>query len=215
MTTKPVLPSVALVGRQGAGKSLIASLLVKNHGYLRHSWADGVRHVFEMAYETITPANYPSIKARKYDTKITDHEGTRVVQRTGGELLQLIGAEALRQQVDQDFWIKAGVRTLFLEQMVNDDTRYLNEAEALRNRGWVIVRVNAPDEIRKARLGGGFRPENHSSETEQQFISADYDIDNDEITDMDSIMFDLVAYLRNVDNTFMAKAERALSDGPI
>lgn len=214
MTTK--LPSVALVGQQGSGKSTIAALLVKHHGYLRHSWADGVRHVFEMAYETITPSNYAEIKARKYPTKIQlPIGGTLIVQRTGGELLQLIGAEALRQQVDQDFWIKVGIRTLFRDQMCNDDTRYLNEAEALRNRGWVIVRVNAPTEIRKARLGGAFRPEDHSSETEQQFIAADYDIDNDEITDMDSIMFDLVAYLRNVDNSFMAKTQRALSDGVI
>lgn len=210
-----ILPSVALVGQQGSGKSAIAYLLVREHGYLRHSWADGVRHIFEMAYETITPSNYPDIKAKKFDTKVITPEGTRIVQRTGGELLQLIGAEALRNQVDQDFWIKVGTRTLFRDQMVNDDTRYLNEAEALRDRGWVVVRVTAPEDVRRARIGGAFRPENHSSETEQQFIAEDYVLNNDGTKTLEEVVAELLEYLRSTDNSFMGRAQRALSDGPI
>lgn len=214
MTTEK-LPSIALVGKQGSGKTTIARLLVKERGYLRHSWAEGVRHVFEMAYETITPANYASIKARGYETRVMTQDGPKVVMKTGGELLQQIGTEALRDQVDLDFWIKVGLRTIFREQMVNDDTRFLNEAEALRGRGWVIVRVVAPEEVRRARIGGGFRPEGHASEVEQERIAEDYVLTNDERSAMEDVMQDLLTYLRNVDNSFIAKAQRALSDGTI
>lgn len=210
-----MLPSVALVGQQGSGKSTIASLLVKEHGYLKHSWADGVRHVFEMAFDTITPQTYPSIKAKLYDCKVRMPDGTdSTIKRTGGELLQLIGADALRNQVDQDFWIKVGVRQLFRDQMVNDDTRYINEAETLRNRGWVIVRLTAPESTRRTRLGGAFRPENHSSETEQWNIAEDYTLPNGQ-RPVEEVMQELMEYLHSVDNSFMARASRGLSDGVI
>ena len=212
MTTE-LLPSVALVGKQGSGKTTLADILVRDNYYVKHSWASNVRHVFELAYETITPANYASIKARTYETTVITPEGNRMIAlRTGGELLQLIGAEAIREQVDQDFWVKSGIRSLMGKKIVSDDTRYLNEAEALRGRGWVIVRITAPVEIRKARLGGAFRPENHSSETEQENIVEDYVLNNDEQRDIDEVALELITYLRSVDNSFMAQTQRALSD---
>lgn len=168
-----------------------------------------------MAYETITIDNYSEVKEKLYETIIESPSGRQKVMRSGGELLQMIGSEALRNQVDSDFWVKAGVRSILGKRSVSDDTRYLNEAEALRGRGWVIVRITAPEDVRKTRIKGAFRPTNHSSETEQKFIAEDYTLDNSGDRTIEDVMTELVSYLRSVDNSFMAKTQRALSDGVI
>lgn len=169
-----MFPSVALVGKQGSGKSSIAQALIAHHGFLRMSWAEPVRQIFEMAYGQIV--DYAAMKAQLYEVTLSD--GTTAL-RTGRELLQRIGTDALREHVDQDFWIKAGVQRIWRSNMCNDDTRFLNEAAALRRLSWVIVRISAPEEVRRQRIGGGFVDGGHSSEIEQEHIEVDLDIIND------------------------------------
>lgn len=163
--------NIALVGRLGSGKSTAAAELVEL-GWARHSWADGVRDIFSMAFEQITPENYADIKARHYPVI----EGGVPQTRTGRELLQRIGTDALRNNVDEDFWIKAGLRRLTDHRTVNDDTRFLNEAAALRERGFTIVRI-----VRPVVTGGSIAI--HPSETEQERIVVDHTIINDGTVD--------------------------------
>ncbi len=169
-----MLPSIALVGKQGAGKSSVAQALIAQHGFLRMSWAEPVRQIFEMAYGQIV--DYAAMKAQLYE--VTLFNGTTAL-RSGRELLQRIGTDAMRDQVDQNFWIKAGVSRIWRDQMVNDDTRFVNEATALRQRGWIIVRVVASEDIRKLRIGQGFVDGGHASEVEQETITVDLELVND------------------------------------
>jgi hypothetical protein len=157
--------SIALVGRLGSGKSTVAGILAEQ-GYVRHSWAQGVRDIFSMAYDTITPENYADIKERVYTVKF--HGGE--TKESGRVILQRIGTEAMREQIDLDFWIKAGVKRLTDKPTVNDDTRFLNEAAALRERGFLIVRIVRPS------LGES--TDMHPSEVEQASILSDYTIYN-------------------------------------
>jgi len=207
-----LLPSVAFVGLQGSGKSTLASLLVAQYGYIKHSWAAPVREIFSMAYEEIRPENYLEIKGKLYE--VSNVDGTKSML-TGGELLQKIGTEALRDQVDQDFWIKAGVKRIWRNQVCNDDTRFINEAQALRSRGWVIVRVTAPADIRKQRIKGAYRNEGHISEVEQSKIAEDYTIVNDNATTIEAIMGELLTYLHSVPMSIGDIIERSTADGPI
>lgn len=167
-----MIPSVALVGHLGSGKSTAAKVLHDEFGHDRHSWAQGVRDIFSMAYDQITPENYADIKERVYTvSEYVDETSGRVmpVTYTGRELLQRIGTEAMRGQIDQDFWIKAGVKRLGRYHTVNDDTRFLNEAAALRERGFMIVRVVRLDV---------WSNDTHPSEVEQNQIEADVTIYN-------------------------------------
>jgi hypothetical protein len=143
-----------------------------------------------MAYGPII--DYAAMKAQLYEVTMPDG-GTAL--RTGRELLQRIGTDAIRDNVDQDFWIKAGVSRIWRDRMCNDDTRFLNEAEALRKLGWFIVRVAAPEDIRRKRIGGGFVDGGHPSEVEQDLIQADFVLVNDDSTTPQLLAVDLVSKL--------------------
>lgn len=165
--------SIALVGNLGSGKSTVA-LQMRLRGYVQHSWAQGVRDIFSMAYDQITPENYADIKQRVYTVRRPGIEG--YVHVSGRELLQRIGTEAMRDQIDLDFWIRAGLGRIDAlnddggqRPIVNDDTRFLNEAEALRDRGFLIVRIIRND---------GPQYSTHPSEVEQGQIVADLTLYN-------------------------------------
>lgn len=153
-------PNIALIGRMGSGKSTIAQLLIDLYGYSKMSWAQPVKDIAALAYGPID-------KSTGYEIELPD--GTAGV-RTGRDLLQRIGTDAMRDQVDRAFWIRAGTRRIEARadiRWVNDDTRFPNEADALARRGWVIVRVQVDDATRFTRLGRVPSPEelNHPSET--------------------------------------------------
>jgi dephospho-CoA kinase len=135
-------PNIALIGQMGTGKSTIAAALGE-FGYTRFSWAAAVRAVAKLAYGEVS-------KNQVYEVMVNG----RPTARTGREILQRIGTDALRDQVDEDFWIRSGLRAIekLPAPLVNDDTRFENEAETLSRAGWVIVRVQVPDEIRHHRL---------------------------------------------------------------
>jgi hypothetical protein len=181
--------NIALVAKRGSGKTTVSSAL-QAIGYQRLSWADPVRELAAMAYDprfTGTPEEYAAAKASTYEVTRVDEAGDYEETITGTQLLQRIGTEALRDGLDQNFWVKAGLRrvdaaeaarhsvevvlhTASPVRWVNDDTRFPNELQALRSRGFVIVGLHCEDSVRVARLiaRDGFydkAAETHSSET--------------------------------------------------
>jgi hypothetical protein len=60
-----------------------------------------------------------------------------------------------------------------------DDVRFLNEYKLVKSLGFTVIRVDAPDEIRKQRLGDAYTNVNHRSEVELALFSPDYVIQND------------------------------------
>lgn len=187
--TRP--PNIALIGQMGSGKSTIAAALTK-FNYVRFSWASGVRHVASLAYG-------PVDKNTLYEVSVNG----RPTGRTGREILQRIGTDALRNQVDEDFWIRAGLREIdtIHQPLVNDDTRFPNEADALARRGWVIVRIKVPDEIRLHRLHKLYGNDldaalNHPSETTIDQIPYHYGLWN--TTEPDAVAETLMAQLAEI-----------------
>lgn len=166
-------PNIAIIGLAGVGKSVVARALFQGHDYRRMSWADGVRDIFEMAYGDI--GDYGVMKRKRFPVRAVTGAHTEL---SGRQLLQRIGTEAIRDNVDQDFWVKAGIRRMLNAPpidapWVNDDTRFENEAEALRALGdWVIVRLVGP-----ASSNAG----SHTSETSIALIEEDIAIETHDI----------------------------------
>ena len=96
------------------------------------------------------------------------------------KLLQLVGTELGRQLVGyEDVWVdKLIAASEFLDNVVVDDCRFPNEAEALRKNGFVLVRVTRPEKDRIAAVKERY-PDNfeeilsHPSETSLDDFEAD------------------------------------------
>lgn len=131
---------LALAGKMGAGKSSVADLLVRRHGYVRLAFADELRAMLQPAYGKIE-------KASIYSTF------NGII--TGRELLQQSGA-ALRS-VDEAILLRAIARRIgeLTPKMpiVIDDVRLPVEAEFVRDLGFTVVRLECDAETRKRRAG--------------------------------------------------------------
>ena len=139
-------PNIALIGKMGSGKTTIANLLADYHGYTRVSLADAVRYVASIAYG---PIDY------NMSYTVTLPDGTKS-SLTGRQVLQRVGTDAIRDNIDKDFWIKALIQRLNITPnggpWVVDDCRFDNEIRAMQAMGWLTIQVKVNEEARLDRI---------------------------------------------------------------
>lgn len=143
---------IAFIGRMGDGKTTAAKYLVDRYDFTKYSFADKLK----------------SICAEMYPDKFANGAKPR-------ELLQFIGTDAFRR-FDKEVWVNYLVRKIKTEgkrRVVVDDCRFENEAQALRELGFYIVRLENTSGGRYA--AGITRPgvQQHSSELELEKIHPD------------------------------------------
>jgi dephospho-CoA kinase len=166
--------NIALFGHMAAGKSTIAAGL-EDAGFTRMSFAAPLKNVAALAYGKID-------KGEMYEVVPKD-SGAEKHLISGREILQGIG-EVIKW-VDRDFWMKCFMRdTARYETMplIVDDGRFLFERDYLKATGWLIVGVEAPEEVRDSRymtLHGRIPSQHekeHESERDIPIIIAEADI---------------------------------------
>ena len=59
------------------------------------------------------------------------------------EFLQKLGT-AVRKEIDPDFWVKALFNTYHKGNVIIADVRFPNEAEAIKERGGILIRIERP-----------------------------------------------------------------------
>jgi hypothetical protein len=104
-------------------------------------------------------------EANFFISKIKHH------QMTVREVLQLVGTDCMRDNLHQNVW----VNSLFANYQEDSkwlisDTRFLNEAKSIKDRGGIILRVNRQLES---------NTNSHPSETSLDEYNFDYVINND------------------------------------
>lgn len=183
---------VAIVGRFCAGKTTLAQEL-EEYGFVRVSMAANLKSIIATVYGTLD-------KSVKVD--VTTQTGTKQ-SLSVREVLQRVGQSV--KQVDRDFWLRWFLEDTAImsgQNLVMDDMRLLFEAESLRARGWVIVRLETPEEVRlerHLRLYGRYPTEeelSHQTESESDRIDADLTFSG-----MESVEFvadQVMAYLDNL-----------------
>lgn len=134
--------NIALMGRARSGKDTVAARLVEKHGYTRVAFADPLK---EMALEIdpVIPTAYGiHVRLAKLvaDSGWEFAKGYPEVRR----ILQHCG-QTVRDR-SSGFWVGLALRKVEAASgpVVVSDVRYPNEAEALRNRGFRLVRVIRP-----------------------------------------------------------------------
>lgn len=142
---------IAFTGLAGSGKSTAAAHLVNRYGYTRVRFAGPLKAM--LAALGCTP------------DEIDGHLKEQPCDLLGGKTprfaMQQLGTEWGRDTITPDLWIRAWQAALARTagNVVVDDCRFPNEAEAVQAAGGVIIQIERP--------GAGAGAAGHSSEGQQ------------------------------------------------
>ncbi|MDN3259591.1 hypothetical protein QWJ26_07135 [Streptomyces sp. CSDS2] len=169
---------IALMGRAGAGKDEIGRRLVRRWAFTRVAFADPLKEMALRVDPIVTygPDGFAPVPVRLSD--VVNRFGWDRAKRRSPEirrLLQRMGS-AVRKQ-DPGYWVGLAMDRVAMADVWNlpvvmTDVRYTNECEALKNRGFTLVRVNRPT---AQHLGANAT---HESETELDAYPADVTLTN-------------------------------------
>lgn len=155
------MKNIALTGYMGSGKNTVADYLSANYGYTQIAFADALKRYAQELF----PDQFYNGKPRE------------LLQRFGQMMRELDPyvwinqlSERINQRSDVDRWVIT-------------DLRQPNECEYCRAKGFVIIRVNCPLQIRLERLrerGDNFDFDTlrHETESYVNTFDVDYEIDN-------------------------------------
>ena len=163
---------IAISGKMGSGKTALAHVLEDQYEFHKFSFADKLKQIvmdlWDIPWENVFGKN------KKESRKLMQDFGKKMREIDENVWINYI----LREVSARDTLTKEyGVKSIFGDNIVIDDVRYKNEYTALKNAGFIMVRMDANSDIRKQRLGEGFSETGHLSET-----------DLDDITDWDLVV---------------------------
>ena len=120
---------VAITGKMCSGKSTLSNYLVKNKNFTRLGYGDFVK---KYAKEI-------------FDMKVKDRK-----------LLQDLGQKL--KEIDPNVWVKLLEKKLDslekkgIDKIVVDDVRFPQEIKSLRQKGFIILKLNINEELQKKRI---------------------------------------------------------------
>lgn len=193
---------IGLVGFKQVGKSTAASYLEEKYGFVRHNFKDAliaeIKEKFPDLLNSIQDLHEVLLQYDLSKTELFTQKPPLI-----RALMQNYGTEVRRGDAD-GYWTTKwmqGSAKLFEQgttNIVTDDVRFVNEAETIRDFGSLlnipykqtIIRLTRPD----MPTGG-----DHSSETEQLQIEADYTIECEK-GDVESLYRQLDEIIKSGDN---------------
>jgi hypothetical protein len=140
---------IGLVGFIGAGKGTVADMLVDEHGFLKESFAGGVKDaaavIFGWDRKMLEGDTADSRAWREQPDPFWSAKFGR--DFTPRYALQLMGTEAGRDVFHKNLWIyNMEKRCDVNKNYVIADVRFPNEMAEIRNAGGKIIRVKRGDE---------------------------------------------------------------------
>jgi hypothetical protein len=163
---------IAISGKIGAGKNAIADL-IKQHSILKFE---------ETAFAKKLKEIVALLAAVPYETTLTQEGKNIYIEEYGktiGEMLQIIGTDCMRDTFNKQVWIKACLLEIKNKpgNYIITDCRFDNEADAIKEIGGYVIRINRKNNPIAAASG---RDLNHPSETGlDNYNNFDYVINND------------------------------------
>lgn len=161
---------IGISGKLGSGKGAIVEIMQNLNSQIQEKF-------FAFKLKQIVS----SLAGVHFDLTMTqDGKNTYIetFDMTLGEMLQKIGTDCLRNGFDDQIWIKS----LFVDidpdkDYIVSDCRFKNEAEAIKERNGILIRINRP--INPVAEASG-RDLNHLSEIDlDDYEHFDYIITND------------------------------------
>ena len=131
---------IALTGFARSGKDTIAQQFINEAGFERHGFADALK---EMLYELnpmIEEETGFDFARLQYFIDEDGWEKSKSIKEIR-QLLQRLGTEAGRKAMGEDIWINTLFSKPHKARLVIPDLRFENEANEVRRRGGVVIRV--------------------------------------------------------------------------
>ena len=152
---------IALSGRAGSGKSLASETLVQA-GWKRVKFADGLKNMLRSLYDT-AGLTLDEIE-RRLEGDLKEQPDPLLKGKTPRWAMQSLGNEWGRELIHRDLWLSLAIKAVRNHMSVGynvvvDDCRYVNEADAVRNIGGSVWLVKRPVPLPK-----GFVTQPHESE---------------------------------------------------
>jgi len=187
---------IAFAGRARHGKTTAAKFLHERYGFSQKSFAEPLK---EMCYNGLVQFPPPvDVEDRlSYDSD-RDYWQLRIWEdrsEFSRWLLQFVGTE-IGRAIDSKLWIKMAMRDVRAgDDNVFADLRFINEADAIKAVGGIIIKV-----VRIGTEGNMFRDKGtnatHSSETELDLIQADHTIYSSSVAGIHEALEDFMLQYR-------------------
>lgn len=136
---------IGLSGYAQVGKDTVANHLVEKHGFVKVSFADPIREALYKLDPKIRVEEMVGVSL----ANAVDHMGWESVKQMSEdarEMLQRLGTEVGREMFGEDFWVNQGLlRAKEHANVVFADTRFENEANAIRKNGGQVWRISKAD----------------------------------------------------------------------
>ena len=159
---------VGMIGKAGAGKDTVGDYLCANYGFKRVAFADplkeGVKAMFMLTDE------------QAYDRVEREKPLELFPEWSPRKLYQYFGTELLRQNFDDDIWIKLlkkSVENIDSDRVIITDMRFPNELKELKS----YSNSHALKVVRPNHIGLNVGIANHASEIHD--LQGDYILNND------------------------------------
>lgn len=159
---------IGFFGPKGTGKTTAADYLVKEHGFNKVSFKDGLIEEIKEKFPDLLAAIQEEYSGETGENIMTTHEMFRDKPPLIRALMQNYGTE-VRRGDDPNYWVKIAKKKIkeTKSPIVVDDVRFFNELSALTEMDAVFVRLTRDD----ITVGT-----DHQSETEQQKFIEDFEI---------------------------------------
>ncbi|EFL15351.1 hypothetical protein [Streptomyces sp. C] len=138
-------PLIGLAGAARSGKDAAAQALL-DLGWSRRAFADKVKEVLYAMNPTLPEPEYrDGITNLRYEVDMYGWDTTKELYPQVREYLQRLGTEGVRDVLGENAWVDGLFRDADTwGPTVITDVRFPNEAEAIRERGGLVVLIRRP-----------------------------------------------------------------------
>lgn len=157
---------IGLTGKKQNGKSTAAQYIAEKYGFVRLNFKDALVAEIKAGFPNVLEAIIEMMERSAYDgmNPWTIDRLFRDKPPVFRALMQNFGTE-VRRVDNTDYWVVKWMKEAAKHQnIVVDDVRFLNEAQAVRDMGGIVIRISRADYP---------NVDSHVSETEMDMIKTD------------------------------------------
>lgn len=154
---------IGIVGKAGVGKDTAASFLVGAEGFKRYAFADPLKKIAAILFDTDVQVFDDAEAKRVHDPRWN---------MTRRQMAQFVGTEMVRDKLGEDHWIALLNQKMDGRKVARNvitDVRFQNEADYIVGWGGYLLHIES---LSRSAIPAGSAESNHQSEQGLDFSDA-------------------------------------------